>query len=34
MFEFRVSDLGFGGSRCYDRMDARVERNDEGYSGV
>ena len=32
MLAFRVSDLSVGGPRCYDRVNARVERNDEGYS--
>ena len=31
---FYVSDLSVGGSRCYDRMHAWVERNNEGYSGA
>ena len=34
MFAFRVSDLGVGGSLCYDRVNARVERNDKGYTGA
>ena len=34
MLVFQVSDLGIGGSRCYDRVNARVERNDEGYAGA
>ena len=34
MLAFRVSNLGVGGSRCYDRVNARVERNDEGYAGA
>ena len=34
MLAFRVSDLGVGGSRCYDRVNARVERNDKGYAGA
>ena len=34
MLAFRVSDLSFGGSRCYDRVNVRVERNDEGYAGA
>ena len=34
MFAFHVSDLGVGGSRCYDRLNARVERNDGGYAGA
>ena len=29
-----MSDLGVGGSRSYDRVNARVEQNDEGYSGA
>ena len=29
MLAFRVSDLSVGGSRCYDRMNARVQRDDE-----
>ena len=33
MLAFCVSDLGFGGSRCYDRVNAWVERNDEVYAG-
>ena len=32
MFAFCVRDLSVGGSRCYDRMNARVERNNEGYA--
>ena len=32
MLAFRVSDLSVGGSQCYNRMDARVERYDEGYA--
>ena len=31
---FRVSDLGVGVSWCYDRVNARVEQNDEGYAGA
>ena len=31
---FCVSDLSVDGSRCYDRMNARVEKDDEGYSGA
>ena len=27
-----MRDLCVGGSRCYDRTNARVERNDEGYA--
>ena len=34
MLAFRVSDLGVGGSRCYDRVNALVERNDKVYSGA
>ena len=34
MFAFHVSDLGVGGSRCYNRVNARVERNDGGYAGA
>ena len=34
MLAFRVSNLSVGGSWCYDRMTARVERNDEGYAGA
>ena len=34
MLAFRVSHLSVGGSRCYDRMNARVERDDEGYAGA
>ena len=32
MLTFRVSDLGVGGSWCYDRVNTRVERNDKGYA--
>ena len=34
MLTFRVSDLSVSGSRCYNRMNARVERDDEGYAGA
>ena len=34
MLAFRVGDLGVGGSRCYDRANAWVERDDEGYASV
>ena len=34
MLAFCVGNLGIGGSRCYGRVDARVEQNDEGYAGV
>ena len=34
MFAFCVRDLSVGGSRCYDRMNARFERNDEVYAGT
>ena len=33
MFEFRMSDLGISGYRCYDMVNARFERNDKGYAG-
>ena len=29
-----MSDLGVGGSWCYDRVNSRVERNDEGCAGA
>ena len=29
-----MSNLGVGGSRCYDRVNARVEQNDKGYAGA
>ena len=32
MIAFCVSDLSVGGSQCYDRMNARGERDDEGYA--
>ena len=31
---FHVSDLSVGGSWCYDRMNARVERDDKFYAGA
>ena len=34
MLAFRVSDLGVGGSQCYDRANVRVEWNDKGYAGA
>ena len=34
MLAFHVRNLSVGGSRCYDRMNARVERDDEGYAGA
>ena len=34
MLALRVSDLGVGGSWCYDRVNAQVERNDEGFAGA
>ena len=34
MLKFCVSNLGVGGSRCYNRVNARVERNDKGYAGA
>ena len=34
MLAFRVRDLSVGGSRLYNRMNARVERDDEGYAGL
>ena len=34
MLAFRVSTLGVGGSRCYARVNAWVERNNEGYAGA
>ena len=34
MLAFCVSDLCVVGSRCYDRMNTRVERDDEGYAGA
>ena len=33
MLAFCVGNLGIGGSRCYDRVNAWVERNDEVYAG-
>ena len=32
MLTFRVSNLSIGGYRCYNSMNARVERDDEGYA--
>ena len=29
-----MSVLGVSGSRCYDRVNARAERNDKGYAGA
>ena len=29
-----MSGLGVGGSQCYKTVNARVERNDEGYAGA
>ena len=34
MLAFHVIDLGVGGSQCYDRVKAWVERNDKGYAGA
>ena len=34
MLVFRVSDLSVGGSQGYNRMNARVEGDDEGYDGA
>ena len=34
MLMFHVGELGVGGCRCYDRVDVRVELNDEGYAGL
>ena len=34
MFTFRVSDLGFVGSWCYNSMDAWVKRKYEGCAGA
>ena len=34
MFAFCVGDLGVGGSQCYARVSARVERNHEEYAGA
>ena len=34
MLAFCVRDLGVGGSRCYVRVNTRVERNDKGYAGA
>ena len=34
MLAFRVSDLIVGGSQGYDRMNVRVEGDDEGYAGA
>ena len=34
MLSFCVSNLGVGGSRCYERVNAQVERNDKGYAGA
>ena len=34
MLAFRVSNLSVGSSRCYDRVNAWVERNDKGYAGT
>ena len=34
MLTFRVGNLGVGGSRCYDRVNAWFERYDEGYAGA
>ena len=34
MFAFCVHDLGIGSLWCYDRVNARVERNDECYAGA
>ena len=34
MLAFRVSNLSVGGSRCYNRTNAQVERDDEGYAGT
>ena len=34
MLAFRVIDLNVSGSRCYDRMNTRVERDDKGYAGA
>ena len=34
MLAFSVIDLGVGGTRCYDRVNTWVERNDEGYAGM
>ena len=34
MIAFSVSNLSVGVSRCYDSMNARVERDDEGCAGA
>ena len=34
MLAFRNGDLGVGGFRCYDRVNAWFERDDEGYAGA
>ena len=33
MLAFHVRYLGVSGSRCYERVNARVERNDKSYAG-
>ena len=34
MLALCVSNLGVGGSWCYNRVNVRVERNDKGHAGV